>query len=57
MPTVVEVGGRVTGGEVAGDLVYAQREGVRMARPWCEVEAAPADCVVRSAPLPVSISR
>jgi nickel-dependent lactate racemase len=34
--------------------VYAHREGVRLARPWCEVEAAPADAVVVSAPLPVS---
>jgi nickel-dependent lactate racemase len=43
-------------GAVAGDLVYAHREGVRMARPYCEVEAEPADCVVVSAPLPVSQS-
>ncbi len=55
MLNVVEVGGAVVGA-VAGDLVYAHREGVRMARPWCEVEAPPADCVVVSAPLPVSSS-
>jgi nickel-dependent lactate racemase len=41
---------------VAGDVVYAHREGVRLARPWCEVEAARADCVVVSAPLPVAAS-
>lgn len=51
----VEAGGVVLGA-VAGDLVYAHREGVRMARPYCEVEAEPADCVVVSAPLPVSSS-
>jgi nickel-dependent lactate racemase len=50
---VVEVGGAVIGA-VAGDVVLAHREGVRLARPWCEVVAAPADCVVVSAPLPVS---
>jgi nickel-dependent lactate racemase len=55
MLNVVEIGGAVLGA-VAGDLVYAHREGVRMARPWCEVRAAPADCVVVSAPLPVSSS-
>jgi nickel-dependent lactate racemase len=55
MLNVVEVGGAVVGA-VAGDLVYAHREGVRMARPHCEVEAVPADCVVVSAPLPVSAS-
>jgi nickel-dependent lactate racemase len=55
MLNVVEAGGVVLGA-VAGDLVYAHREGVRMARPHCEVEAAPADCVVVSAPLPVSQS-
>lgn len=52
---VVEAGGVVLGA-VAGDLVYAHREGVRMARPYCEVAAEPADCVVVSAPLPVSSS-
>ncbi len=52
---VVEVGGAVLGA-VAGDVVYAHREGVRMARPYCEVEAEPADAVVVSAPLPVSSS-
>src|SRR5512133_2887520 len=51
----VEVGGVVVGA-VAGDVVLAHREGVRMARPWCEVEADPADAVVVSAPLPVSAS-
>jgi nickel-dependent lactate racemase len=50
---VVEVGGANVGA-VAGDVVLAHREGVRQARPWCEVEAAPAECVVVSAPLPVS---
>jgi nickel-dependent lactate racemase len=52
---VVEAGGAVLGA-VAGDVVLAHREGVRMARPWCEVEAEPADAVVVSAPLPVSQS-
>jgi nickel-dependent lactate racemase len=51
----VEAGGTVLGA-VAGDVVLAHREGVRMARPWCEVEAEPADAVVVSAPLPVSQS-
>jgi nickel-dependent lactate racemase len=55
MLNVVEVGGAVLGA-VAGDVVLAHREGVRLARPWCEVEAAPADAVVVSAPLPVSSS-
>jgi nickel-dependent lactate racemase len=55
MLNVVEAGGVVLGA-VAGDVVYAHREGVRMARPHCEVEASPADCVVVSAPLPVSAS-
>jgi nickel-dependent lactate racemase len=55
MLNVVEAGGVVLGA-VAGDVVYAHREGVRMARPYCEVEAAPADAVVVSAPLPVSSS-
>lgn len=55
MLNVVEVGGAVLGA-VAGDVVYAHREGVRMARPFCEVEAEPADAVVVSAPLPVSAS-
>ena len=50
---VVEVNGAAVGA-VAGDVVLAHREGVRMARPWCEVEAEPADAVVVSAPLPVS---
>ena len=50
---VVAAGGVVVGA-VAGDVVLAHREGVRMARPWCEVEAEPADAVVVSAPLPVS---
>ncbi len=50
---VVEAGGVVLGA-VAGDVVLAHREGVRVARPWCEVEAEPADAVVVSAPLPVS---
>ncbi len=52
---VVEVGGAVVGA-VAGDVVYAHREGVRMARPFCEVHAERADAVVVSAPLPVSSS-
>lgn len=43
-------------GAVAGDVVYAHRDGVRLARPWCEVEAAPADAVVVSAALPASAS-
>jgi hypothetical protein len=52
----VVAAGRAVVGAVAGDLVYAHREGVRRARPWCEVEAAPADCVVVSAPLPLAAS-
>jgi nickel-dependent lactate racemase len=52
---VVEVGGTVLGA-VAGDVVLAHRHGVRMARPYCEVEAEPADAVLVSAPLPVSSS-
>jgi lactate racemase len=52
---VVEAGGVVLGA-VAGDVVYAHREGVRLARPWCEADAAPADVVVVSAPLPVTQS-
>lgn len=50
---VVEAGGVIMGA-VAGDLVLAHREGVRMARPYCVVPAPPADVVVVSAPLPVS---
>ncbi len=50
---VVEAGATIIGA-VAGDVVYAHREGVRLARPWCEVEAAKADVVIVSAPLPVS---
>ncbi|HTN52476.1 MAG TPA: lactate racemase domain-containing protein [Anaeromyxobacter sp.] len=50
---VVEAGGTILGA-VAGDLVRAHREGVRQARPYCEVEAERADVVVVSAPLPVS---
>ncbi|WP_242356147.1 MULTISPECIES: lactate racemase domain-containing protein [unclassified Anaeromyxobacter] len=50
---VVEAGGTIVGA-VAGDVVYAHREGVRLARPWCEVEAPKADVVIVSAPLPVS---
>jgi nickel-dependent lactate racemase len=50
---VAEAGATIVGA-VAGDVVYAHREAVRLARPWCEVEAAPADVVVVSAPLPVS---
>ncbi|MBK9518186.1 MAG: DUF2088 domain-containing protein [Anaeromyxobacter sp.] len=53
MLNVVEAGGAILGA-VAGDLVLAHREGVRRLRPWVEVEAAPADVVVVSAPLPVS---
>jgi len=52
---VVEAGGVVLGA-VAGDLIYAHRRGVRLLRPWVEVEAAPADVVVVSAPLPVTAS-
>jgi nickel-dependent lactate racemase len=55
MVDVVAVGGTAVGA-VAGDVVYAHRDGVRLARPWCEVEAEPADAVVVSAPLPVSSS-
>ena len=53
MLDVVEAGGVILGA-VAGDVVYAHREGVRLARPYCEVEAEPAEVVVVSAPLPVS---
>lgn len=53
MLDVVEAGGRILGA-VAGDIVLAHREGVRRLRPWVEVEAAPADVVIASAPLPVS---
>lgn len=53
MLNVVEAGGAILGA-VAGDIVLAHREGVRRLRPWVEVEAAPADVVVVSAPLPVS---
>jgi nickel-dependent lactate racemase len=35
-------------------VVLAHREGVRRLRPYVEVEAAPADVVVVSAPLPVA---
>jgi lactate racemase len=52
---VAEAGGVVVGA-VAGDVLYAHREGVRLARTWCEVEVAPADAVVVSAPLPFSAS-
>ncbi len=52
---VVAVGAAVVGA-VSGDLVYAHREGVRLGRPWCEVEAERADCVVVSAPLPLGAS-
>ena len=55
MADVVAAGGAAVGA-VAGDVVYAHRDGVRLARPWCEVEAAPADAVVVSAPLPASAS-
>ncbi len=53
MLNVVEAGGVITGA-VAGDLVAAHREGVRLLRRWVEVRAAPAPVVVVSAPLPVS---
>jgi nickel-dependent lactate racemase len=53
MLDVVEAGGIVTGA-VAGDIVLAHREGVRLLRRWVEVRAAPAPVVVVSAPLPVS---
>lgn len=53
MLNVVEAGGAIMGA-VAGDIVLAHREGVRRLRPWVEVEAAPADVVIVSAPLPVS---
>jgi nickel-dependent lactate racemase len=49
---VVPAGGAVIGA-VAGDIICAHREGVRLARPWCEVEAPRADCVIVSAPLPI----
>jgi nickel-dependent lactate racemase len=52
---VVGVGGAAVGA-VAGDVVYAHRAGVALARPWCEADAAPADVVVVSAPLPASAS-
>lgn len=55
MLDVVEAGGHVLGA-VAGDIVLAHREGVRRLRPWVEVEAAPADVVIVSAPLPVTSS-
>jgi nickel-dependent lactate racemase len=51
----VEASGVVLGA-VAGDLVYAHRAGVRLLRPWVEMEAQPADVVVVSAPLPVTAS-
>lgn len=50
---VVQVGEAVIGA-VAGDVVFAHREGVRLARPWCEVASPRADVVVVSAPLPVT---
>jgi lactate racemase len=53
MVNVVEAGGVITGA-VAGDVVAAHREGVRLLRRWVEVRAAPAPVVVVSAPLPVS---
>jgi nickel-dependent lactate racemase len=53
MLNVVEAGGAILGA-VAGDIVLAHREGVRRLKPWVEVEAAPADVVIVSAPLPVS---
>jgi nickel-dependent lactate racemase len=53
MLDVVEAGGAILGA-VAGDIVLAHREGVRRLRPWVEVEAAPAEVVIVSAPLPVS---
>jgi len=49
MLDVVEAGGAVLGA-VAGDLVLAHREGVRRLRPFVEVEAAPAEVVIVSAP-------
>jgi nickel-dependent lactate racemase len=55
MLDVVQLGGAVLGAS-AGDVVLAHREGVRMARPCCEVEAGRAGAVVVSAPLPVSSS-
>jgi nickel-dependent lactate racemase len=53
MLNVVEAGGVITGA-VAGDIVLAHREGVRLLRSWVEVRATPAPVVVVSAPLPVS---
>lgn len=50
----VVAAGTAVVGAVAGDLVYAHREGVRLGRPWCEVEAPRAGCVVVSAPLPLA---
>jgi nickel-dependent lactate racemase len=55
MLNVVAVGAAVVGA-VAGDIVYAHREGVRRGRPWCEVETERADCAVVSAPLPLAAS-
>ncbi len=55
MLNVVEVGGTILGA-VAGDVVHAHREGARMAKPYCEIDAASTDCVIVSAPLPVSSS-
>jgi len=55
MLNVVEVGGAILGA-AAGDVVLAHREGVSLARPYCEVEASRADVVVVSAPLPVASS-
>ena len=49
----VEAGGHVLGA-VAGDLVYAHRAGVDLARRACEAEAERADVVVVSAPLPAT---
>jgi nickel-dependent lactate racemase len=55
MVNVVPAGAAVVAA-VAGDIVYAHREGVRLGRPWCEVEAERADCVIVSAPLPLGAS-
>jgi nickel-dependent lactate racemase len=40
---------------VAGDLVAAHRRGAELARPFCEVSAAPADIVVASDGLPATV--
>ena len=48
---VVEAGATIVGA-VAGDVVYAHREAVRLARPWCEVELRRRTWWWSPAPLP-----